>query len=180
MRSLAPTQAAGRAGGPRHRVGAGGGLRPPGRGRGKAWPADALRERVPARAWRCVSAGRGAKGHRFYDWAFLGLDPSDPAHSGQHWLVVRRSRTTGELAYDHCWMPHPVPLAVLVKAAGQRWTVEEPIKTGKGLAGLDQHQVRRWRCWYRWVILAMLAHAFLVVAALTSNTRHPPPPSSSD
>jgi hypothetical protein len=69
-----------------------------------------------------------------------------------------------------------VPLAVLVKVAGQGWTVEEPIKTSKGLAGLDQHQVRRWRCWYRWVILAMLAHAFLVVAALTSNTRHPPPP----
>jgi SRSO17 transposase len=143
---------------------------------GKAWPADALHKRVPARAWQCVSAGKGAKGHRFYDWAFLRLDPSDPAHSGQHWLMVRRSRTTGELAYDHCWMPHPVPLAILVKVAGQRWTVEERIKTSKGLCGLDQHQVRRWRSWYRWVTLAMLAHAFLVVAALTSKTRHPPPP----
>src|SRR5215218_1375644 len=74
---------------------------------GKAWRADALRKRVPARAWQCVSAGKGAKGHRFYDWAFIRLDPSDPAHSGQHWLMVRRSRTTGELAYYHCWMPPP-------------------------------------------------------------------------
>jgi len=39
-----------------------------------------------------------------------------------------------------------------------------------------QHQVRRWRSWYRWMTLTMLAHAFLVVAALTDNTRHPPPP----
>jgi hypothetical protein len=49
------------------------------------------------------------------------------------------------------------------------------LQTSKGLVGLDQHQVRRWRSWYRWVTLAMLAHAFLVVAALTDHPRHPPP-----
>ena len=43
------------------------------------------------------------------------------------------------------------------------------LQTSKGLVGLDQHQVRRWRSWYRWVTLAMLAHAFLVVAALTDH-----------
>jgi hypothetical protein len=64
---------------------------------------------------------------------------------------------------------------MLVRVAGRRWNIEERIKTSKGLVGLDQHQVRRWRSWYRWATLAMLAHAFLVVAALTSNTRHPPP-----
>jgi hypothetical protein len=41
---------------------------------------------------------------------------------------------------------------------------------------LDEHQVRRWRSWYRWVTLAMLACAFLVVVALTERGRHPPPP----
>jgi hypothetical protein len=50
------------------------------------------------------------------------------------------------------------------------------LQTGKGLVGLDSHQVRRWRSGYRWTSLAMLAHAFLVVAALTDRTRHPPPP----
>ena len=53
--------------------------------------------------------------------------------------------------------------------------MEERFQTGKGLCGLDSHQVRRWRSWYRWTTLAMLAHAFLVVAALTEQTRHPPP-----
>jgi SRSO17 transposase len=64
---------------------------------------------------------------------------------------------------------------MLVRVAGRRWSIEERIKTSKGLVGLDQHQVRRWRSWYRWATLAMVAHAFLVVAALTSNARHPPP-----
>src|SRR5215207_925238 len=53
--------------------------------------------------------------------------------------------------------------------------IEERFQTGKGLVGLDQHQVRRWRSWYRWTTLAMLAHAFLVVAAVTEQTRHPSP-----
>jgi SRSO17 transposase len=144
---------------------------------GDTWRADKLRHRVPARAWQCVSAGRGAKGHRFYDWAFVQLDPGDhdPDDPGRRWLLVRRNRSSGELAYYHCWTPHPTPLATLIGVAGRRWSIEERIKTSKGLAGLDQHQVRGWRSWYRWATLAMLAHAFLVVAALTSNTRHPHP-----
>jgi hypothetical protein len=59
---------------------------------------------------------------------------------------------------------------------GQALDIEERRPTGKGRGGLDQHQVRRWGSWYRWVTLAMLAHALLVVAALTEHARHPPPP----
>ena len=72
-------------------------------------------------------------------------------------------------------MPRPTPLATLVQVAGTRWTVEERFQTGKGLVGLDQHQVRRWCSWYRWMTLAMLAHAVLVVAAVTGRTQRPPP-----
>jgi SRSO17 transposase len=140
--------------------------------------AHTLLRGVPARAWQQVSCGRGVKGHRLYDWAFLRLDHNGSApagQAGQHWLLIRRNRRTGELAYYRCYTPHPVPLAVLVQVAGRRWRIEEAFQTGKGLCGLDQHQVRRWRSWYRWVTLAMLAYAFLVVAAITERTRQPPP-----
>jgi SRSO17 transposase len=145
---------------------------------GTTWRADALRKRVPPRGWQRVSAGKGAKGHRYYDWAFVQLDPGDPGPGdpGQRWLLLRRNHTTGELAYYHCFMPRPEPLAVLVRVAGQRWSIEERINTSKGLCGLDQHQVRRWRSWYRWATLAMLAHAFLVVAAVTDQAHVPAPP----
>jgi SRSO17 transposase len=135
--------------------------------------ADALAAHVPARAWQCVSAGRGAKGHRWYDWAFLALDPGGRA--GHHWLLVRRNRRTRELAFYRCFSPRPVPLATLVQVAGSRWRVEETFQAGKGLTGLDQHQVRRWRSWYRWTTLAMLAHAFLAVTAATERAHHPAP-----
>jgi SRSO17 transposase len=150
----------------------------PVRAGGTTQRADALLRQLPARAWQQVSCGKGAKGHRLYDWAFVRLDHDGPAPDGQagkRWLLVRRNQRTGELAFYRCWTPRPTPLAVLVKVAGRRWTVEERLQTGKGLCGLDQHQVRRWRSWYRWATLAMLAHAFLVVAALIERTQRPPP-----
>jgi hypothetical protein len=67
-------------------------------------------------------------------------------------------------------------MATLVQVASRRWSIEERIQTGKGLVGLDQHQVGRWRSWYRWATLALLTHAFLVVAALTDSVRRSPPP----
>ena len=89
--------------------------------------ADALLAQVPARAWQCVSCGTGAKGHRYYDWAFVRLDHGGPAptdQAGQHWLMIGRNHKTGALAYYRCYTPRPTPLAVLVKVAGRRWTIE--------------------------------------------------------
>jgi SRSO17 transposase len=145
---------------------------------GTSHRADSLLKQIPARAWQQVSAGKGAKGHRYYDWAFLRLDHHSPAPEGQagkHWLMIRRHRKTGELAFYRCFTPRPTPLALLVRVAGRRWAVEEAFQASKGLCGLAQHQVRRWRSWYRWVTLAMLAYAFLAVAAATERTRHPCP-----
>jgi hypothetical protein len=51
--------------------------------------------------------------------------------------------------------------------------VEEDFQASKGLAGLDEHQIRTWTSWYRWVTLAMLALAFLTMAALAEQARPP-------
>jgi SRSO17 transposase len=127
---------------------------------------------LPRCAWQQYSAGQGAKGHRYHDWAWVAIDPGQP---GYHWLLIRRSRRTRELAFYRCYSPRHVPLPALVKVAGSRWTTEENFQAAKGLAGLDEHQVRRWGSWYRWTTLAMLAIAFLSIAAATGHARHPPP-----
>lgn len=111
-------------------------------------------------------------GRRWYDWAWVSIGPGRPGH---HWLLVRRNRRTGELAYYRCYAPGPVRLAALVRVAGLRWTVEEDFQAGKGLAGLDQHQVRRWTSWYRWVTLAMPGCALLAAAAAAEHASDPQP-----
>ena len=50
------------------------------------------------------------------------------------------------------------------------WRIEERFQTGKGLVGLDQHQVRRWPGWYRHITLALLAYAFLTVTRAQATT----------
>lgn len=115
---------------------------------GGKFRADALAKKLPKRAWQKLSAGAGAKGQRFYDWAHIDLPDAVPGH--RH-LLIRRNRTTGELAYYRCYSPRPTPLATLVRVAGSRWRVEETFQSGKGLAGLDEHQVRRYASWSRWV-----------------------------
>ena len=106
----------------------------------------------------------------------LGLGQHRAAsRPGHRWLLIRRNHRTGELAFYRCYSARPVPLAALVKVAGRRWTVEEDFQASKGLAGLDEHQVRRWDSWHRWITLAMLAAAFLTIAAAAERATRPPP-----
>jgi len=131
-----------------------------------AFPAIELAGKLPARAWQRISAGPGAKGPRWYDWALIDVtDPAVTEGDGPHWLLVRRRISDGEYAFYRAHAPHPAPLALLVRVAGSRWKVEDGFAAGKELTALDEHQVRSWASWHRWTILALLAHAFLAVLA---------------
>jgi SRSO17 transposase len=140
-------------------------------GGGRVTRADVLAARLPRRAWQRLSAANGAKGQRYYDWAWVTITSSNP---GCRWLLIRRHPRSGELAFYHCYAPQPATLPALVKIAGIRWTIEENFQASKGLTGLDEHQVRSWTSWHRWVTLAMLAAAFLAVAAADERVRTPP------
>ena len=123
-------------------------------------PAHKLVARLPARAWRRLSAGDGAKGPRVYDWARVAL--TRPGWSGRgFWLLARRRLSDGELAFYACFGPARTTLAELVRVAGIRWAVEECFQAGKGQVGLDHYQVRRYDAWYRHTTLAMVAQGFL-------------------
>ncbi|MEU1854357.1 transposase [Streptomyces sp. NPDC019990] len=75
--------------------------------------ADTVAGRLPSTAWHRQSAGNGAKGPRFYDWAWIHVGTGSHRH-----LVIRRNRSTGELAFCLCWAPAKVPLSELVRVAG--------------------------------------------------------------
>lgn len=75
------------------------------------------------RATTAISCGTGSmriaiprtfRPERLYDRAAVDLTPTDTP--GTHQLLIRRNRTTGELAYYRCFSPRPVPLSVLVHA----------------------------------------------------------------
>jgi SRSO17 transposase len=121
--------------------------------------ADDLAASAPKRGWQRLSCGAGSKGERLYDW--LLIDPGADSHP----LLVRRSISSGELAYYIVHTRHPVPLAELIRVVGSRWGVEETFQFGKNETGLDHYQVRRYDAWYRHITLSMLAAAFLTITA---------------
>lgn len=132
---------------------------------------------LPRSAFEERSAGAGAHGQRYHQWAWVALAlPAGAEHPGGAWsLLIRRTARTGELAYYRCYAPEPTTLTRLVRVAGRRWAIEESFQGAKGLAGLDEHQVRGWTPWRRWSLLAMCAHALLAVITATERAGGPPP-----
>src|SRR4051812_31690700 len=69
-----------------------------------------LAVRLPATAWQRISAGAGAKGPRWYDWALIEVadpaltssdtssDTSSAVAAGTNWLLVRRRISDGQYA----------------------------------------------------------------------------------
>jgi SRSO17 transposase len=126
-------------------------------------PVEDWLEDVPAKAWRRLSAGDGAKGPRLYDWAWLP-DRSLAAAGWQKGLLIRRSLAEPDkLTFYLTLAPAATSLAELVRVAGTRWTIEACFEAAKGEVGLDQHEVRSWTGWHRHVTLAMLAQVYLTV-----------------
>lgn len=124
---------------------------------------DTIARDVPEEGWHRLSAGRGAKGERLYEWALVelfrwGIPP------GIHRLLVRRSLDDpDERAYYIVFSPQGATLEELVGVAGSRWAIEICFEAAKQEVGLDQYEVRKWGAWYRFITLAMFAHAFLAV-----------------
>jgi SRSO17 transposase len=127
------------------------------------------------RGWEIRSAGKGSKGNRWYSWAWIATT------SPRHYLLIRRHRITGELAFHYCYVPEDQVLSLsrLIHAAGPRWPVEESFQFSKGCFGLDQSQVRLYTAIARHTVLVMAALAICAVTAALlqrrTDTRAPAP-----
>lgn len=127
--------------------------------------------------WQQLSAGDGAKGPRWSDWAWVSISGLRQDDWGS-WLLIRRSLgETVELAYYLVAGPAATTMTQAVRVAGCRWTVEQCLEEGKGQTGLDDYEVRHWPSWHRHITLSMLAHAFL---ATHRTPPHEPDPASAD
>lgn len=124
--------------------------------------------------WRQLSAGKGSKGERLFEWAWISTSQLMKGGSAvglgpvieegfERWVLARRSLDDPtDIAYFTVFAPHTTSLESVVQVAGSRWTIEVGFKTAKGEVGLDHYEVRSWTGWCRHITLALLAHAFLV------------------
>ena len=132
---------------------------------GRPQPVGLLAALLPEEAWVVLSAGEGSKGPRLYEWAWLQLpEQTEATREWVRWVLIRRSLADpSERAYYRAYGPASTTLAEVVRVTGSRWRIEEGYEQAKGEVGLDQYEVRGFRAWYRYVTLALLAYAALVV-----------------
>jgi SRSO17 transposase len=86
-------------------------------------------------------------------------------------LIRRSLADPSKRAYYRVAGPAATTLPELVRVAGSRWKIEEGLEEAKGEVGLDQYEVRGYRAWYRFVTLALLAHAILVALRAQANAQ---------
>jgi SRSO17 transposase len=132
------------------------------------YKASALAQQVDPEPWRRGSAGDGAQGPRWDDWAWVELwrlqQPEEAWAWGHYRLVRRAVEDPSDLAYDVLFARREgLSLAPLARVAGSRWQIEAAFEAAKGDWGLDAYEVRKWPAWTRHMTLAFLAHAFLAV-----------------
>jgi len=132
---------------------------------------EQLGNAVAGKDGHTLSAGDGTKGPRWYDWARVPL--LSWQMPGERWLLLRKSRADGKLAYYVCYVPPGTDLLTMVRVAGMRWMVEECFEAAKGEVGLDHYEVRSWHGWCRHVTLAMTAHAFLAAECTSTSEIDP-------
>ena len=135
-------------------------------------PVEDWLEDVPARGWRRLSAGDGAKGPRLYDWAYLPYR-TPPAPGWKTGLLIRRNPADGGCAHFSTWCPVGTTIEALITVEGRRWAIEDAFEKAKTELGLDHNETRSWHGWHRHVSLVMLA--FAMMAAIRHRANPPPP-----
>ncbi len=86
------------------------------------------------------------------------------------WPLVRRSSDDpDDLAFYQAYGPEDTSVEELIKICQDRWAIEVAFEEAKGEVGMDHYEVRRWKAWYRYITLCLLAHAYLVVTRLAAS-----------
>ena len=120
----------------------------------------------PARAWRRIAWRNGR--HAPWQARFLAVRVTPVVLWRQHrplqelWLLAERPvSTVHAFKYYVSNLPATTQLRTLVRAAHQRWAIEQQYQELKDELGLDHFEGRSFPGWHRHVVLTALAYTWL-------------------
>jgi SRSO17 transposase len=139
-----------------------------------AWAAQ-----QPARTWRRVTWRNGPR--RAWHARFLAVRVTPVVLWRQHrslqtlWLLCERpsGRSVAPMKWYVSNLPPTTPLRTLVRAAHQRWAIEQQYQQLKTELGFDHFEGRSFLGWHRHVVLTALAYTWLQQERRRTGTRAP-------
>ena len=127
------------------------------------WKLSDIAAKVPMR-WTVESCGKGTQKDRNFRWAIYNFPMEGCPPGWKGGISFRQSlQDPTDLSYSRFFAPDQTSKAMLVRASGRRWKIEECFQRAKGEVGLAEYEVRSWHGWHRHTALAMWAHALLVL-----------------
>jgi len=121
--------------------------------------ATAEKSEVP---WERVVLGIGSKGPVIADDKCLRVSEVRGGLPGKDvWLYVRKL-DDGSIKYSLCDAPANASKTDVRKPALMRWSIEQCFKECKDYLGMDHYESRSWDAWHRHILLAFIAHLFII------------------
>jgi SRSO17 transposase len=121
---------------------------------------------LPARRWRRLVLGAGARGPKVVRAAEAWVQTRDEdgcVGPRERLVVIRSVASEPRVWYTLSNARAEVALAWVVEAHGRRHGVEEVLQAGKGEVGLADYEVRSWVGWHHHMTLSLLALWFVVL-----------------
>jgi len=127
-------------------------------------PVRHLLKLLPQTAWTRAIIQEGSKGPIVCDFAFLRVvEARDGLPGPDRWLIIRRNlEAPSVVKFYFSNAPSTTPVTEFVRVSGLRWPIETLFEESKGEVGFDHYETRSWLGWHHPMLLAALAHFFLV------------------
>jgi SRSO17 transposase len=112
--------------------------------------------------WERVVLGIGSKGPVIAEDKWLRVSEVRDGLPGKEVWLYARKLADGAIKYALCNAPADASKQEIRKPALMRWSIEQCFKECKDYLGMDHYESRSWDAWYRHILLALIAHLFII------------------
>jgi SRSO17 transposase len=113
-------------------------------------------------SWERVVLGIGSKGPVIAEDKCLRVCEARGGLPGKGVWLYARKLDDGAIKYAVCNAPAGASKQEIRKPALMRWSIEQCFKECKDYLGMDHYESRSWDAWHRHILLALIAHLFII------------------
>ncbi len=127
-----------------------------------------LKDQLDGEEWHHVFIRDTERRELWADMARLRVFPSedDGLPGDECWLIIRKDSKSKEIKYQLSNAPADTVIDRLGQMSGSRYWIERTFEDGKGIAGLEDFQVRSWTGWHHHITMTFLAMLYLMMLSI--------------